>query len=82
MLETRHEETEAAFGLCVKVPFQWLYNSHSSLAVPGRVSGQQFGWGAHAKITGEMLAVLPLLLFRAVTQSGCGRISIQAEVHK
>lgn len=49
MLEIRHEETEAVFGLCVKVPFQWLYNSHSSLSAPGRVSGQQFGWGCSHK---------------------------------
>lgn len=49
MLEIRHEETEAVFGLCVKVPFQWLYNSHSSLSVPGRVSGQQFGQGCSRK---------------------------------
>lgn len=49
MLETRQEETEAVFGLCVKVTFQWLYSSHSRLLMSGRVSGQHFGWGCSHK---------------------------------
>lgn len=44
--------------------------------------GSNLDGGAHTKITGEMLAAVPFLLFGAVTQSGCGRISIQEGVYK